>query len=99
MCGCTCPSIHCKHPLSSLPVCNTYAWFVSAPLTLNPPPSLFSVLAHVAPYMSRTWFYKDVPQGVSVLEHNFDHPSALDEELMVRTITSLKRRESVQITP
>ena len=47
----------------------------------------------------RTWFYKDVPDGVSVLEHNFDHPSALDEELMVATLATLKRREPVRLTP
>jgi uridine kinase len=47
----------------------------------------------------RTWFYRDVPKGVDPMMYNFDHPDALDEDLIVETLTHLKQRRVVHLTP
>lgn len=42
-------------------------------------------------------FYCKVPAGVEITEHNFDHPDAFDEALMVSTIKRLKAGHCVDL--
>jgi uridine kinase len=50
-------------------------------------------------FLAQDSYYKDVEWGrdADLLRHNFDHPDALDTDLLIEQVTVLKRGEAVEV--
>ncbi|KNC53701.1 uridine kinase [Thecamonas trahens ATCC 50062] len=48
-------------------------------------------------FLSMDVFYKDLPAGTDPSEYNFDHPDAVDWELMLQTLTDLRDGKAVRV--
>ncbi len=62
-----------------------------------------SILETVGPeriaFLAQDSYYKDVEWGrdADLLRHNFDHPDALDSDLLIEQVAALKRGEAVEV--
>eukprot|EP00040_Diaphanoeca_grandis_P004969 m.30796 g.30796 ORF g.30796 m.30796 type:complete len:260 (-) comp16345_c0_seq1:46-825(-) len=47
--------------------------------------------------LSQDQFYKDLPDGESPADYNFDHPKAFDETLLIESLTKLKLGQPITL--